>query len=105
MSTAPTWIGLGGPGGRNRAWRHAAHTELLVRHCGHPTALRPYYVDGLLHELGAFPRLAQVQQAAVLAQAALAADPAALQTDEACWQLRATALGLPTDTPMPRGRP
>ena len=38
------WIGLGGgPDGRNWAWKHAA-LGIVVRHCGHPTALRPYYV-------------------------------------------------------------
>lgn len=41
---ADGWEGLGGgPGGRNWAWKHQA-TGVVVRHCGHPTALRPYYV-------------------------------------------------------------
>ena len=58
------WEGLGGgPGGRNWAWKHRA-TGVIVRHCGHPTALRPYYVpeDPFWKHSG----LAKAQAAALL---------------------------------------
>lgn len=68
----PQWQGLGGgPGGRNWAWRHV-RTGVMVRHCGHPTALRPYYVtieEGgtvlALRDLGTFSQLRDAQAAAV----------------------------------------
>lgn len=31
----------------NRAWTHPSLPGVAVRHCGHPTALRPYYLTGL----------------------------------------------------------
>ncbi len=38
------WEALGPPGVKgSRYWRHAS--AVTVRHCGHPTALRPYYVE------------------------------------------------------------
>lgn len=55
-----------GPGGRARAWACPLllGARLEVHHCGHPTALRPYYVPGLLRELGTFRRLNQAQACA-----------------------------------------
>ncbi len=32
--------------GRTVGWSHPAAPRILVRHCGHPTALRPYYLTG-----------------------------------------------------------
>jgi hypothetical protein len=50
------------------AWRFDADRRLVVRHCGHPTALRPYWVqfgdNSLLNVLGTFSLLAEAQQAA-----------------------------------------
>lgn len=35
-------------GGRkqNMAWTSEAFPGVVIRHCGHPTALRPYWLDG-----------------------------------------------------------
>lgn len=59
--------GLGRP--RAGAWRCPSDRRLVVRHCGHPTALRPYYVviDGVerVHDLGAFRLLPDAQMAAL----------------------------------------
>jgi hypothetical protein len=59
-----TWKGHPGPTGRNDKWTSDELPGVLVRHCGHPTALRPYYVDGRLNELGTFRLLKDAQQAA-----------------------------------------
>lgn len=59
------WIGRPDMFGRNRSWTHPDHPGLVVRHCGHPTALWPYYVDGLLRELGTFRLLKDCQAAAI----------------------------------------
>lgn len=100
---SPDWVGVGGGlGRRNRQWEHRSIAGLAVRHCGHPTALRPYYVVDLLDELGAFSLLAQAQNAGVLARQALQADPQALVEDADCWRIRAQALGLGADFPMPK---
>lgn len=32
--------------GRNNAWRHKHISGIEIRHCGHPTALWPYYLVG-----------------------------------------------------------
>lgn len=40
---AAKWIGHRGPWGRNLTWTRTDMAGLAVRHCGHPTALRPYY--------------------------------------------------------------
>jgi hypothetical protein len=29
----------------NLAWRSPSHPNVVIRHCGHPTALWPYYVE------------------------------------------------------------
>ena len=58
-------------GGKGRAgeWTCARDPRLVVRHCGHPTANRPYYVlfngEELVNVLGTFSLLAQAQAAAV----------------------------------------
>ncbi len=45
---APLWEGTGGPLGRDSVWwqlnTSGNRTGYAVRHCGHPTALTPYYV-------------------------------------------------------------
>lgn len=38
------WQGHKGLFGRNDRWTHPCLPGVTVRHCGHPTALRPYYV-------------------------------------------------------------
>lgn len=37
-----SWIRHG-----TRTWTHPGLPGVAVRHCGHPTALRPYYLTGL----------------------------------------------------------
>ena len=65
------WIGHRGVFGRNVAWSRADLPGVQVRHCGHPTALRPYYVTGLGEESSVFGRtfrlLSDAQAAAVAA--------------------------------------
>lgn len=41
------WIAAMTMFGRTVAWSHPAAPGILVRHCGHPTALRPYYLTGV----------------------------------------------------------
>lgn len=41
------WIGRCGASGRIMQWTHPALPGIIVAHCGHPTALRPYYIIGL----------------------------------------------------------
>lgn len=40
------WVGHKGPLGKNGMWTHPNHPGTAVKHCGHPTANRPYYVYG-----------------------------------------------------------
>ena len=61
---SPRWVPAMKHSGRAWAWHHTG-ADLLVRHCGHPTALRPYYIDGLLSELGTFRHLKDAQAAAL----------------------------------------
>jgi hypothetical protein len=65
--------------GRALAWRCPHDRQLVVRHCGHPTALRPYWVErageSLLAELGTF-RLLQAAQLAALRAAEAGPGPA-----------------------------
>ncbi len=47
----PTWRPIESrPEGRGRrqnmAWASDAFPGVVIRHCGHPTALRPYWLDG-----------------------------------------------------------
>lgn len=69
------WVGHPGPTGRNDSWTNERFPGLVVVHCGHPTALRPYYIEGMLGSLGTFRHLADAQQAAV--RYALAVPPEA----------------------------
>lgn len=62
---SPRWVPAGRAFGRTVAWFHTG-TGAMVQHCGHPTALRPYYVKGQLQRLGTF-RLLRDAQAAALA--------------------------------------
>ena len=51
--------------GRARAWQHKVNLR-IVRHCGHPRwRARPFYVDGLLKELGTFRLLKDAKAAAI----------------------------------------
>lgn len=69
---ATRWQGHKGLFGRNERWTHPLIVGVTVRHCGHPTALRPYYVtvdgggplvlDGSLHGR-TWPQLVLAQQA------------------------------------------
>ena len=38
------WIGHRGPWGRNLTWTRDDLPGVIVRHCGHGTALYPYYI-------------------------------------------------------------
>lgn len=61
------WQGFArGPrGGKYDAWTCAQLPGVIVRHCGHPTALRPYHVEGLEDPSASeFPRLVEALQAA-----------------------------------------
>ena len=49
--------------GRACEWRHPSGA--VVRHCRHPTALRPYFIPGKLLELGTFRLLANAQETAL----------------------------------------
>lgn len=55
-------------GNRNVAWVCDELRGIVVRHCCHPTALRPYYIQycgtNLLHTCGTFVRLADAQRVA-----------------------------------------
>ena len=50
------------------AWVCSTDTRLVVRHCGHATALRPYFIEiqgrSRVHDLGTFTTLAAAQFAA-----------------------------------------
>lgn len=49
------WTRLSTPGDKLRSmWRH--ESGILVRHCGHPTAIRPYY---LIHPESGLPLVAE----------------------------------------------
>lgn len=41
-----TWKGHKGPLGRNYLWTSEQLPGIAVQHCGHPTALRPYFIIG-----------------------------------------------------------
>lgn len=58
------WItNAGAPALGSRVWTHPSLPGVAVRHCGHPTALRPYYLTGL-PIARKFPNLAGAQAAA-----------------------------------------
>lgn len=59
-----TWTGHKGPWGRNLKWTCDQVAGLTIHHCGHPTALRPYYINCMQ---GTFPRLDEAKQAAARA--------------------------------------
>jgi hypothetical protein len=51
--------------GKYDAWTCEQIPGVIVRHCGHPTALRPYYIQGEGLEIPRkFPRLVEALQAA-----------------------------------------
>ncbi len=99
MAAPKPWTGVKGPTGRNWRWVHEDPTVPFVQHCGHPTALRPYYMPELLWELGAFPNLKHAQKAAELAAAARGRGED-LALDSVGWAIRMEALGMP-GMPMP----
>jgi hypothetical protein len=60
------WIGHKGPWGRNLKWTRPDLPGVVVHHCGHPTALYPYYVDGIEQLQGRTWKLLKDAQAAAL---------------------------------------
>ena len=62
------WIAHRGPWGRNLTWTRDDMPDLVVRHCGHPTANYPYHVTTRDNQdaagLGTFHNLATCQAAA-----------------------------------------
>lgn len=46
LTVSKGWVGRKGPYGKNLTWTHPAYPGVVVTHCGHPTALRPYYIPG-----------------------------------------------------------
>ena len=62
------WIAHRGPWGRNLTWTRDDMPDLVVRHCGHPTANYPYHVTTSDNQdaagLGTFHNLATCQAAA-----------------------------------------
>jgi hypothetical protein len=99
MAAPKPWTGVKGPTGRAWMWIHQDPSVPRVKHCGHPTALRPYYMPELLWELGAFPNLKHAQKAAELAAAARGRGED-LALDSVGWAIRMEALGMP-GMPMP----
>lgn len=66
IQTKSGWvITLRGPYGMTLRWSH--RSGAVVRHCGHPTAIYPYYVEGMD---GTFWHLADAKAAALAAQEA-----------------------------------
>lgn len=51
---------------RANAWTCEQLPGVVVRHCGHPTAIRPYYVEGSHGPLGTHSLLSAAQLAAEL---------------------------------------
>lgn len=46
LTVSKGWVGRKGPYGKNLTWTHPAYPGVVVMHCGHPTALQPYYIHG-----------------------------------------------------------
>lgn len=69
-SIRPGWSAVGcNPLGRANAWSSPAAPRVLVFHCGHPTANRPYFLEvdrDRFACLRKFSRLRQAQRAAEL---------------------------------------
>jgi hypothetical protein len=49
------WIGIKNHLGRNDTWVSPEWPGIFIKHCGHPTALRPYYIQCNLIENSATP--------------------------------------------------
>ena len=66
MSTATKnnakWKPTKGFFGRNEKWAH--ESGVVVRHCGHPTANYPYFIEGDIH-CRTFSKLKDAQTAAL----------------------------------------
>jgi hypothetical protein len=62
-SSTARWVGQKGPNGRNVLWTCDKLPGRTIRHCGHPTALYPYYILEL-PALGTFSLLSDAQAAA-----------------------------------------
>ena len=45
--------------GKNMVWTHPDYPGVTIKHCGHPTALRPYHIPGC--GAATFRRLKQAQ--------------------------------------------
>lgn len=50
---------------RNQAWTSPMHPGVVIRHCGHPTALYPYYCEGLAELSGRTFRTLRAAQTCV----------------------------------------
>lgn len=49
LSVSKEWVGHKGCIGKNMAWTHPGFPGVIVKHCGHATALQPYYIPGGYH--------------------------------------------------------
>jgi hypothetical protein len=67
-ANATGWFPCERFGTRASGWRNLRLPGVIVRHCGHPTALRPYYLMGV-NLSTKFSTLAEAQAAAFKAQA------------------------------------
>lgn len=69
MSAQTKWTGHRCPlMRRNTRWTNVECPGAVIRHCGHPTALRPYYVVGVEELHGrTFSRLVDAQAAVEMA--------------------------------------
>lgn len=57
------WVGIKNHVGRNSIWKSDDYPDVLIRHCGHPTALRPYYIQCNLIGDVTPPKFKRLQQA------------------------------------------
>lgn len=83
--SSASWSAIGrNPLGRSNAWSSPATPRLTVRHCGHPTAIRPYYIEADGERFACerkFSRLQEAQRAAELLAAAGLLDAVAAADD------------------------
>lgn len=58
------WLAIAkSPYGTNSIWANEMYPNLFIRHCGHATALRPYYIDCNLIGENMPPKFKRLQQA------------------------------------------
>ena len=77
MKAPGSWIAAAQSLGRNIAWVSHLAPGLVVRHCGHPTALRPYWIDGV-DDQTKYYSLAKAQDAAIAFSAGRPAEEPAI---------------------------